>query len=87
MPLSLNPREYFQRQVYATFIDDPLGLKTYHHIDGANNFMWSTDYPHQASTFPHSQEFIARAFQGIPDKDKRKIVYENAAKLYGFPME
>jgi predicted TIM-barrel fold metal-dependent hydrolase len=85
--LSLKPSEYFQRQVYATFIDDPLGLKTYHHIDGANNFMWSTDYPHQASTFPHTQEFIAREFQGIPEEDKRKIVYENAARLYGFAVE
>ena len=49
--------------------------------------MWSTDYPHQASTFPNTQEFIAREFQGIPEEDKRKIVYENAAKLYGFALE
>ena len=48
--------------------------------------MWST-YPHQASTFPNTQEFIAREFQGVPEEDKRKIVYENAAKLYGFPVE
>lgn len=30
--LSLKPTEYFTRQVYATFIDDPMGLKTYHMI-------------------------------------------------------
>lgn len=82
--LSLTPSEYFRRQLYATFIDDPMGLKTYHLIGGAENFMWSTDYPHQASTFPHTREIFARAFQGIPEADTRKIVCENAARLYGF---
>lgn len=86
VPLSLKPSEYFRRQVYATFIDDPLGLKTYHHTGSADNFMWSTDYPHQASTFPRTREVFEQAFQGIPEDDKRKIVCENAAKLYGFAV-
>jgi predicted TIM-barrel fold metal-dependent hydrolase len=85
-PLSLKPSEYFRRQCYATFIEDPLGLKTYH-LWGADNFMWSTDYPHQAATWPHSQEVLERDFQGIPEADKRKIVRENTAKLYGFALE
>ena len=84
-PLSLKPSEYFRRQCYATFIDDPLGLKTYHFM-GADNFMWSTDYPHQAATWPHSQEVLERDFQGLPEEDKRKIVRENTAKLYGFTL-
>lgn len=84
--LSLKPSEYFRRQVYATFIDDPMGLKTYHLLGGADNIMWSTDYPHQASTFPHTREFIEREFQGVPEADKRKIVCDNAARLYGFPV-
>lgn len=82
--LSLKPSEYFRRQLYVTFIDDPMGLKTYRFIDGANNVMWSTDYPHQASTFPRTQEFVEREFQGVPEEDKRKILRDNAAKLYGF---
>ena len=84
-PLLLKPSEYFRRQCYATFIEDPLGLKTYH-LWGADNFMWSTDYPHQAATWPHSQEVLERDFQGIPEADKRKIVRENTAKLYGFAL-
>ena len=85
--LSLKPSEYFQRQMYATFIDDPMGLKTYHLAGGADNFMWSTDYPHQASTFPHTQETLERAFQDVPEADKQKITRDNAAKLYGLPVE
>jgi predicted TIM-barrel fold metal-dependent hydrolase len=84
--LSLKPSEYFRRQLYATFIDDPMGLKTYQLTGSADNFMWSTDYPHQASTWPRSQEVLARDFQGLPEDDKRKIVRDNAAKLYGFAV-
>jgi predicted TIM-barrel fold metal-dependent hydrolase len=49
--------------------------------------MWSTDYPHQAATWPHSSEFLDRDFKGVPEADRRKIVRENAAKLYGFPVQ
>ena len=85
-PLLLKPSEYFRRQCYATFIDDPLGLEIYQRV-GVDNIMWSTDYPHQAATWPHSQEVPARDFQGMPEADKRKIVRENTAKLYGFALE
>ena len=87
MQLSLKPSEYFQRQMYATFIDDPMGLKTYALAGGADNFMWSTDYPHQASTFPHTQETLERAFQDVPEADKHKMTRDNASKLYGLPVE
>jgi predicted TIM-barrel fold metal-dependent hydrolase len=86
--LSLKPSEYFGRQIYATFIDDREGLKTYHHFaQGVDNFMWSTDYPHQAATWPHSQEVLERDFVALPESDRRKIVRENTIKLYGFPTQ
>src|SRR5258708_6665415 len=42
-----------------TFIDDPLGVKHRHRV-GVENMMWSSDYPHTVSTWPHSQGIIAR---------------------------
>lgn len=83
--LSLKPSEYFRRQVFATFIDDPLGLKIYSYL-GADNFMWSTDYPHQAATWPHTMEVLARDFASLPEADRRKIVRENCARVYGFSL-
>jgi predicted TIM-barrel fold metal-dependent hydrolase len=83
--LSLKPSEYFRRQVFATFIDDPLGLKIYSYL-GADNFMWSTDYPHQAATWPHTMEVLARDFAALPEADRRKIVRENCARVYGFSL-
>ena len=70
--LSLKPSEFFSRQVYAMFIDDPMGLETYQLI-GPDNFMWSTDYPDQAATWPHSQEVLTRDFSALPAGDRRKL--------------
>ncbi len=82
--LELLPSEYFKRQGYSTFSDDIVGIIT-REIAGVGSLMWGSDYPHDEGTFPHSQEVIARMFEGVPEEDKAKIVSENAAKLYGFP--
>ena len=84
--LSLTPTEYFRRQFFATFIDDPLGLAIYEHAGIADNLMWSTDYPHQASTFPNSRRFVADKLGHLPASDRGKIVRENAAHLYGLAL-
>ena len=84
--LSLTPTEYFQRQFYGCFIDDPLGLDIYHYSGLADTLMWSTDYPHQASTFPNSRKFVDEKFAKVPENDRVKIVHDNAARLYGITL-
>jgi predicted TIM-barrel fold metal-dependent hydrolase len=79
--LKLLPSEYFRRQVYATFIDDVVGVRNTE-LFGADNYMWSSDYPHLMATWPRSREAVARNFQGISEEVKWKIVHENAARLY-----
>ncbi|MEE9248499.1 MAG: amidohydrolase family protein, partial [Dehalococcoidia bacterium] len=81
--LELLPSEYFKRQGYSTFADDIVGIMT-REITGVDSLMWGSDYPHDEGTFPHSQEVIERTFKGVSQEDKRKIVCENAARLYGF---
>jgi predicted TIM-barrel fold metal-dependent hydrolase len=81
--LTMLPREYFNRQLYATFINDPYGIAHRHEI-GVENIMWSSDFPHSATFWPHSREKIEKDFAGVGEEDKRKMVWENAAKLYGF---
>jgi predicted TIM-barrel fold metal-dependent hydrolase len=83
--LSLKPSEYFQRQMHATYIDDYVGVANRHFI-GVDKLMWSSDYPHQASTWPHSQEVVARDFKEASAEDRFKITRANAAKLYGFAL-
>jgi predicted TIM-barrel fold metal-dependent hydrolase len=77
MPLSA----YFKTNVYASFIDDPIGLKNADLV-GADNYMWSNDYPHWESSWPRSREYIERNFQGIAEEIKRKITWDNVIRLY-----
>ena len=77
------PSEHFDRNVYLTFMRDGTwvparGLLNIDHI------MWSNDYPHNDSTWPHSQKVIADIFDGVPEPERRKVLAENAASLYGF---
>jgi len=80
--LSMQPSEYARRQFYATFIEDPLFPATMAHM-GSGNVMWSSDFPHLASSYPHSHEYIDKNLQGVTEQDRRNIVHDNVAALYG----
>jgi predicted TIM-barrel fold metal-dependent hydrolase len=79
--LTLKPSEYIKRQVYATFINEPVFLSELHRY-GADNIMWSSDYPHTAAIWPRSQQFIKETFDGLQEEDRRKIVHDTAARVY-----
>ncbi|PYN32319.1 MAG: hypothetical protein DME01_22245 [Candidatus Rokuibacteriota bacterium] len=55
-------------------------------VHRVENIMWSSDYPHTVSTWPRSREVVERDFKGVPDKERRQIVRETAARLYGFAL-
>ena len=76
------PSVFVNRQVLMTFIEDDTAVRIRHEV-GLGNLMWSTDYPHSDSTWPHSRKVIERDFSGIPEADLRAIVHDNAAALYG----
>src|SRR6266581_796963 len=78
--------ERFRRQMYCTFIDDSFGVASRQWI-GVDNVMWSSDYPHTASTWPHSRDIIERDFKDVSEIEKWKIVRGNAAQLYGFDLD
>jgi predicted TIM-barrel fold metal-dependent hydrolase len=75
------PSFYFRRQVFATFMEDPVGLRERHHI-GIDNIMWASDYPHSETTWPNSKSLTDEWFTPLGEDDKRKVLWENAAKLY-----
>jgi predicted TIM-barrel fold metal-dependent hydrolase len=79
----LKPSEYFRRQMWATYIDDFVGVANREFV-GVDRMMWSSDYPHQASSWPHSQEVVARDFKDASAEDVFKITRGNVAQLYGF---
>jgi predicted TIM-barrel fold metal-dependent hydrolase len=79
--LKMKPGDYLRRQLWATFQDDPLAPITANYF-GEDRFMWASDFPHTDSTWPHSQKVIEKDFAGVSAEVKRKIVYDNAVKLY-----
>lgn len=84
-PLTELPSFYFHRQVLGTFIEDPVGVRE-RDVIGVENIMWSNDYPHADSTWPHSRKAIEEHFRGVPDDECFKIVAGNAASLYGIDL-
>lgn len=76
------PSHYFDQNVYASFISDPIGVELRHH-PGGKNIMWSSDYPHSETTFPHSHEVIADNFKGVPEAERDWIIAGCAKKFYG----
>ena len=46
--------------------------------------MWASDYPHPDGTWPASQEVFRDHLSSLSEADLRKVVYTNAASLYGF---
>jgi predicted TIM-barrel fold metal-dependent hydrolase len=75
----------FKRQCFFTAWYDRLASSVRH--IGADNILWATNFPLAGSTWPNSLEFIERCFDGVPDADARKILWESAAALYRIPSE
>jgi uncharacterized protein len=79
------PSEYVRRQIWAAFLDDPVGPYCWK-LFGEDNLMWGSDFPHSDSTWPHSRDVIAKNFAGVPDPVRNKITCGNAARLYGIEV-
>ena len=79
------PSEYFHKQIYTTFFNDAVGG---HILNwwGADNCMWSNDFPHGNSTWPNSRQIVARDLGDLPAPLRAKLVRENVAKLYNIPV-
>ena len=77
-----SPIDYFHRNVWFTFQDDPIGVQ---HLDiiGPQRVMWGSDYPHGDSTWPKSREAVARNFRGVPTEVVQQVTFDNVSELYG----
>jgi predicted TIM-barrel fold metal-dependent hydrolase len=78
--VSRMPSEYFLRQCVASVEPDETPARYAIDFLGNDNLVYSTDYPHGDSRYPHATE----AFLKLPitDEDKRKILWDNCARLY-----
>ncbi|HLH26672.1 MAG TPA: amidohydrolase family protein [Chloroflexota bacterium] len=80
-PITMPPSAYFDRQIFASFFNDAVGTRLLDNW-GQDNCMWSNDYPHANSTWPHSRDVIARHLGHLPADVRAKLVRGNCLKLY-----
>jgi predicted TIM-barrel fold metal-dependent hydrolase len=79
--LDQRPSERIRQQIYVNFWYERAGIELRHAV-GVDNIMWESDYPHIASTYPASWKFVERSLRGVPDAERRKMLYLNAQSLY-----
>jgi predicted TIM-barrel fold metal-dependent hydrolase len=80
--LKREPVEYFRRQCYASVECEEVTAKVLPEFGLEDNAVFSTDYPHFDVKYPHAVE----TFMELPfsDETKRKYLWDNCARLYGF---
>jgi predicted TIM-barrel fold metal-dependent hydrolase len=70
--LSMLPKEFLYRQVYASFQHDETAVAACTAM-GYRNVMFGTDYPHLEGTFGHTQETLRGLFDGVDDATRHRI--------------
>jgi predicted TIM-barrel fold metal-dependent hydrolase len=76
------PSDYFKRQCFVGIEADETPGKYAIDWGAGNNIVFSTDFPHPDSKFPNSVKTLVG--QSLSDEAKRKILWENCARLYNF---
>jgi predicted TIM-barrel fold metal-dependent hydrolase len=86
--LEMLPSEYFRRNVWSTFITDPVGVEC-RYLIGVDNIMWSSDFPHSVSSWPIDVELgLAQLEQAsVPQGERERIMWRTCADLYGLSYE
>jgi len=80
--LPMKPSEYVLRQCVISADPDEPGLDTIINFMGDDNLVWNTDYPHPDAPDP-VQVLPWFSAQPISEDSKRKILWDNAVRLYG----
>ena len=81
----LPPTELFKRQCFLTGWYGRAGIQTRRFI-GADNIMWSTNFPLATSSWPRTREHVARGFEDVPDGEREAILWRTAANLYSLQL-
>ncbi len=82
----LMPSQMFRQNCYLVGWYEHASLRVRRFI-GAENILWSSQFPLATSTWPQTQAALAKSFEAVGEDDRRKILRENAAKLYKIRVE
>jgi uncharacterized protein len=82
--MSKRPSEYFGSNWYATFwFEEAQGdLQNLMDKVGDDRIMFETDFPHPTCLYPSPLESVAKKMGALRPETRRRVMGENAAKLY-----
>jgi predicted TIM-barrel fold metal-dependent hydrolase len=80
--LSELPSFYFHQNVHLTFIEEDFSLELLRDRIGVENILWSSDYPHPVTSWPHSRQVVAKQFRSIPPDERQLILSGNARRVW-----
>jgi predicted TIM-barrel fold metal-dependent hydrolase len=83
--LSKLPSEYFAENIYVTFQDDWTAFQ-FASAMNPKRLMWANDFPHSDSTWPWSQELLAKHTQQLSTQQKDDILRDNVVGLYNIDV-
>jgi predicted TIM-barrel fold metal-dependent hydrolase len=83
--MKLRPTEYFRRQIYASFWFEKDAAHAVEAI-GADNVLFETDFPHPTCLYPNVRDHVRASLAGLSEAAQRKVLYQNAARVYGLPL-
>jgi predicted TIM-barrel fold metal-dependent hydrolase len=76
------PSEYFARQVYSCFWFEEHAPQRLLDLIGEDNVLFETDYPHPVCLYGNVREKIEAGLRQAKPAVRRKLLFENAARLY-----
>jgi len=79
--VTMPPVEYWKRQCYCAVECEEWSLPAVISTIGDDNLVVSSDFPHFDSPFPKAGDHFM-AIEGVSMESKRKILWDNCARLY-----
>ena len=79
------PTDYFRSNIYVMSWFEKAFVHTLDYT-GEDNVMLMTDIPHPTCLYPNTREYFAEVTKDLSDVQRRKLVQDNAARVYGVKL-
>jgi predicted TIM-barrel fold metal-dependent hydrolase len=80
--LSMNPSEYFHRQIYACHWFEDRTLLRDIEVLGRDKVLFETDFPHPTCLYPDTLMAIGTTLAVVDRAKREQVLSGNATKLY-----
>jgi len=80
------PSEILARQCFLSVEGDERSLPPLVELIGADVLFWASDFPHFDGHFPGAVSEALEGLATLPESVTRKILGENAARMFGVPL-